>query len=689
MAVERQFINEGWLLSCVDDPKKADVLYTTAAAVRAPVPGCVLDALAHLLPDPFLLDHSTNPVWERLEHATFLYQRTFDLRDDFLRAPGRLLLRFEEIDTVATIRLNGRIIGKASNFFNPHEIEIDRCLLQPEGNEVTLEFGSLREYMRDREHTHAYREWNDPVGGISRVRKPQFTAGWDWGPRLLSVGITGDVSIVLVPTARVKTLAIDQSHTCTSSGTRVDVQLQFTVDVELTLDACKADSSPTKCSCQVTVGGLPTSVLDCVEPKSVLPDAQEAALDTEKTYTRRQFAGGVMVEDAALWWPNGYGDQPLYDVRVDCFTGEGESSQRMDAADCRLERVGLRTIRLDRTRDESSTSGSRRASQHMCGHSPIDGSDGESFTFVVNSRPLFAKGGNCIPLHAVVSRLKRKDYEQLLSSCVQANFNMLRVWGGGIYERDVFYDMCDERGILIWQDFMFSCSLYPGDDDFLRSCEAEVSYQATRLRNHACLALFCGNNELEQVPEHIMASTEAERSYQKLFYELIPSVLHSLSVQTDYWPSSPHDPRGYQHGFNNPVAGDTHFWDVWHARKPVNDYLKHSTRFCSEFGMQSMMSARYAIAAVGPDKALNPLNSLFESHQKNGGGNSIMMDYCSRQFQAPDSYASLSYQTQVNQALCVRTGVEHFRRSMPFCAGALFWQVRPFLLKSTQALEID
>lgn len=251
--------------------------------------------------------------------------------------------------------------------------------------------------------------------------------------------------------------------------------------------------------------------------------------------------------------------------------------------------------------------------------------------------------------------------------------NMLRVWGGGAYERKAFYDACDSAGLLVWHDFLFACALYPGDADFLAACRSEAVFQTRRLRNRACMALWCGNNELEQVPDEILATAARKKAYEQLFNEILPGVV-AAETDVEYWPSSPHNPAGYERGFNSPTAGDTHFWGVWHAREPLASYLKYSSRFCSEFGMQSYLSVSGAKQFTGGG-AMNVFSPAFEAHQKNAGGNAIIADYCRRLFQAPGSYWGVSYQSQVNQAMCIRTSVEHFRRSWPWCAGALYWQL--------------
>jgi beta-mannosidase len=348
-----------------------------------------------------------------------------------------------------------------------------------------------------------------------------------------------------------------------------------------------------------------------------------------------------------LWWPRGQGAQPLYDVDVELTGGDGTSMGRWK------RRIGLRTIALDRHADPW----------------------GQSFQFVVNGRPVFAKGANWIPAHSFVAGLTRTDYERDLRSAVDANMNMLRVWGGGIYESEDFYDLCDELGLLVWQDFMFACTLYPADNAFLASARAEADDQVRRLRHRACLALWCGNNEVFGCNADLLSTDKKLfAEYEALFHMALPDAVAAQDGVTPYWPSSPW--RGdldasLQAG---EARGDTHYWDVWHARKPVKDYENCAFRFASEFGMQSFASGETQAGFCPPEDA-NVFGPTMTNHQKNRFGNQIILDYVSRQYRFPKDQDALIFLSQLNQAECMRVGVEHYRRSMPRCMGALYWQL--------------
>ena len=355
----------------------------------------------------------------------------------------------------------------------------------------------------------------------------------------------------------------------------------------------------------------------------------------------------IVIENPQLWWPSGQGEQPLYRLEVELDLKDGSSIGHW------THRLGLRTVQLDRHAD----------------------SWGETFQFVINGRPVFAKGSNWIPANSFVADLKRADYERDLTSAVKAHMNMVRVWGGGIYESEDFYDICDELGLLVWQDFMFACTRYPADSTFVASVREEAKFQVQRLRHRACLALWCGNNEVFGCnAAELTHSPDEMADYEKVFHDALPAVVAEHDGVTAYWPSSPW--RGDRDTSNEAGErrGDTHYWDVWHGRHPVKDYEKHAFRFVSEFGMQSFSSAETQ-ATFSPSEDTNVFGPTMKAHQKNRGGNQVILDYVSRRYRFPRDQNALIYLSQLNQANCMQTGVEHWRRNMPRCMGALYWQL--------------
>lgn len=354
---------------------------------------------------------------------------------------------------------------------------------------------------------------------------------------------------------------------------------------------------------------------------------------------------GIVLRNPKLWWPNGYGAAHLYDLRVSV------------AGDVVRKRVGIRKVEVRFEEDRH----------------------GLSLAFHVNGVPLFAKGANWVPADALPQRISRKMVGDLLASAVQANMNLIRVWGGGRYESEDFYDCCDEKGLLVWQDFMFACALYPAGKSFLANVRQEAEYQVKRLQHRACLALWCGNNE------DIGALTWYEESrrnrdrylvdYERLNEGVLGDTVRRLDPDRVFWPSSPcGGPGDYSDGWHNDSRGDMHFWNVWHDGKPFEDYLTIKPRFCSEFGYQSFPSID-SIRTYAPREQWNLTSPVMEHHQKNPGGNARILENMTRYFRFPKGFEDFVYLSQFQQGLAIRIAVEHFRRLRPVCMGALYWQL--------------
>ncbi len=324
--------------------------------------------------------------------------------------------------------------------------------------------------------------------------------------------------------------------------------------------------------------------------------------------------------------------------------------------DSRTYQIGLRTVELRQEADAW----------------------GRSFTFVVNGVPIFAKGANWIPADSFPTRVTGEQLERLLASAAAANQNMLRVWGGGYYEDERFYDLCDRYGILVWQDFMFACAIYPLDDPaFLENVREEVIQNVRRLRHRACLALWCGNNEMETAwvnwgwdkPER----RDLKAADQRFFYDLLPGWVRGEDPDHAYWPSSPSSGMPFEAPGSH-AAGDDHLWQVWHSLKPIRFYREQFPRFASEFGMQSLPPLATIAGYAAPDE-WNMTSYVMEHHQRCVGGNGKIMAYLAQHYRMPANFASLVYLTQVLQAEAMRVGVEHWRRHRGRCSGALYWQL--------------
>jgi beta-mannosidase len=579
-----------------------------SAWLPATVPGCVHDDLrrAKRIPDPYWGNNEAAVQW--IEERDWEYATVFSVEGSLLGEEVVDLVA-DGLDTVATVRLNGRIVARTENMFIGHRWNV-KPLLRPGRNTLSVVFGSATRYIRTHRKNHIPREFSDPIGRCAVIRKQQCQFGWDWGPRFVTAGIWRDVRLEGWTGNRLANLAVTQNHA-----------RRGRVTLALAPELARPDPRPT-CHWSLSLGG------------SVVASGAGQAVDVPKP---------------KLWWPSGQGEQPLYDLHVEVIGSDNRVIGRW------ARRIGLRTITLDRRKDAW----------------------GESFQFSVNGRAIFAKGANWIPADSFVAGLGRADYARDLEAAVAANMNMIRVWGGGIYESEDFYDLCDELGLLVWQDFMFACTLYPADAAFVASSRAEAEYQIKRLRHRACLALWCGNNEVWGNNVHELLDpekTSLRADYERLFHRALPPVVASHAGPTPYWPSSPWRGDTAADHAAGESRGDTHYWDVWHQRNPVKDYERWKFRFVSEFGMQSYSSPETQ-RTFCPAGDGNVFGATMENHQKNKQGNQIILDYVSRRYRFPKSQDALIYLSQLNQAHCMQTGVAHYRRLMPRCMGALYWQL--------------
>jgi beta-mannosidase len=509
--------------------------------------------------------------------------------------------------------------------FRQWEFDVSKVLKGGE-NTISITFASARLYTRERDQK---RRLSTPKcapheeGGRPYLRKEQCNFGWDWGPVLVTAGIWLPIRIVAHDVARLDDVKVDQKH---ENG---GVSLGVSIAAQLLRDgvACTAEASVR---------------LDGAEVASASTTLEGGTGNVE-----------LAIDSPKLWWPAGHGEQPLYDVAVVLKDGEGVE------LDSWRRRVGLRTLELVREKDQW----------------------GESFTFACNGRSFFAKGADWIPADAIKGRLDPEMIRDLLQSARDGNMNMLRVWGGGLYEPDHFYDICDELGLCVWQDFMYACSAYPTDDPaFVANIEAEAVYQVKRLRHHASLALWCGNNELEQG----VAVKGRENStwprmpwdeYAKVFDVLLADIVEKHDGVRAYWPSSPHTPYENRDNHGDERWGDVHHWAVWHGKKPFEWYRTTQPRFCSEFGFQSFPEPRTVetYAAAGDER--NITSAVMEHHQRSGIGNTTIMQYMLSWFPMPNGSESVLWLSQIQQGLAIKYAVEHWRQHMDRCRGALYWQL--------------
>lgn len=587
--------------------------------IPATVPGCVHTALlaARQIPDPYYRDNELKTLW--IGETDWIYRRRFAV-DAALLAEDRVRLRCEGLDTLARVTLNGHEIGRTDNMFRTWEFDV-KSILKVGENELEIYFDAPASYAAAKQAERALPNWGVPdhkLPGGNWLRKEQCNFGWDWGPKCVTSGIWRDIEIVAFSNARLEDLHILQAHADGAVTITARVLIESTVAAERAVRVT------------ATLDGKPVA-------------------QAEERFTTDSVELDLSIPDPQLWWPNGMGAQPLYTVTTDLLDYDGN---RLDQEQ---KRVGLRTLRLVREPDRW----------------------GESFCFAANGVPFFGKGANWIPADTFLDRIRVEDYARLLKDAAAANMNMLRVWGGGIYEPDVFYDLADELGICLWQDFMFACAAYPTyDDDYLANVAQEVEDNVRRLRHHASIALWCGNNELEQglVGDMWTERTMSWEDYGRLFDKLMPEMIARLDPETDYWPSSPHTPVGDRRNFNDPRSGDAHIWNVWHGRQPFEFYRTCEHRFNSEFGFQSFPEPRTVYAYTEPADR-NITTYVMEHHQRSGIGNSTIIHYLLDWFRLPTSFDRTLWLSQILQGMAMKYAVEHWRRSMPQGMGTIYWQI--------------
>jgi len=596
----------------------------------AVVPGSVhLDLLAAgRIPDPFVADNEKRVQW--VAETDWEYRRVFSVGPELLRE-DTLWLVCEGLDTLATVSLNGHVLGTTDNMFRQYQWDVKPlvCSADASGravdNELVVRFASPVRYAAEKQAVRNLPGVPQAIPGGPHLRKAPCQFGWDWGPQLPPIGIWKDIRLEARSGARLREVHLRQEH---SLG-------QVTVEARVAVERFNASEAPL------------TTVVRVTGPDGSVVEGEAAAGQGGGAKVR------LPIAQPQLWWPNGYGGQPLYHVDVRL------TDSRSPAAllDEQTYRIGLRTLEL------------RQA----------DDAWGRSFAFVVNGVPIFAKGSNWIPADSFPTRTSAKHLDGLIRAAAETHQNMLRVWGGGFYETERFYDLCDEYGILVWQEFIFSCSVYPLDDPaYLENVCQEVVENVRRLRHRASLALWCGNNEMEQgwcewgwrqrsgIGDLLVA-------YDQFFHHMLPAWCEAEDPDHAYWPSSPssgvpfEDPNGQR-------QGDAHYWDVWHGRKPFAAYRNQYARFMSEFGFQALPPLD-TIRTYADEADWNMTSYIMEQHQKNASGNSLMVGQMLDSFRLPNDFASLVYLSMALQAEGIRYGVEHWRRHVDRVAGTLYWQL--------------
>lgn len=609
-------LSGSWTLNSLSDTHKHQT--------EAIVPGCVHTDLlnAEVIPDPYYRDNEDQLQW--IGETNWLYTRSFKVDSNFL-SNGHLALCSEGLDTFAEIRINGKTLGKTDNMFRSWQWDVKE-LLQEGENQIEVEFTSPLPYGRKcQEENYLIHSGigHHRIEGGNWVRKEACNYGWDWGPMLVTAGIWKPLYFVAWSDVCITDLYAEPKIGKHDAGSLL---------VKLTTQ-CDEGTSQAEVQVQLTFKGE-----SIIEEK--IPFSDDGTL--ERTFD---------INHIQRWWPAGMGEQPLYDFKVTLL-------HNGNATDKRTLRLGFRELELVTEFDEW----------------------GQSFKFRANGRDFFAKGANWIPADTFNNRVSYEDIRDLLESSVEANMNCMRVWGGGLYESDEFYDLCDELGICVWQDFMFACAAYPAHlPEFMDNVMEEAKDNVKRLHHHTSLFLWCGNNELEHMNGYIGDTPGAMRwdHYSMLFDVKLREVVETHHPASCYWPASEHSPIGNRtpHEVSSDARwGDAHLWDVWHGREPFEWYRGAYHRFCSEFGFQAFPHPA-TIESFTEESDRSITSWVMERHQRSPSGNQTIMSYMLEWFRLPVGFENTIWLSQILQSLGIKYAVEHWRRNMPRCMGATYWQL--------------
>jgi len=603
--------------------------------LEASVPGDVhTDLLKNgLIEDPFYRLNEHDLQW--IDKTDWEYKTEFDLSQKDLNSHS-LALEFQGIDTYSSIYLNDSLIGTTDNMFIGKTVDIKNFAKLGKNKLYIKLFSPINKGVKLHDslgYDISSFNGNDlaeigKVEGNKRVsvftRKAPYHFGWDWGPRLVTSGIWQPINIKTWNYFNIEDLYIRQISLDESASLVAEIELESYLEIDEMISEIYVDNQ---------------------KVSTDLIYINKGANKIEIPFT---------IKDYELWWPNGMGNQNMYDVKVKLQSNNNFVTSS--------KRVGLREINLVTSQD----------------------SVGNNFYFEVNKKPVFMKGVNYIPQDIFLNRVSDDKYEELLESAVDANMNMIRVWGGGIYENEIFYNLCDEKGLLVWQDFMFACAMYPGDEDFLKSVEQEAKYNVKRLRGHPSIALWCGNNEVRSAwknwgwEKDVMENQSPEiasvisKAYDDVFHKILPEVVNNLDTSTAYWPSSPGST--FSGGTESYTSGDAHYWGVWWGKEDFESYNQKVPRFMSEFGFQSFPEFS-SVDKYTNESDYSIYSEVMKSHQRSSIGNSTIEDYMLRHYNKPKSFKGYLYVSQILQAYGMSIGMESHRRNKGYSMGSLYWQL--------------
>jgi beta-mannosidase len=581
----------------------------------ATIPGTVQTDLLNLKKIPHPFKANNEDSIQWISENNWCYKTQFSVSEEVL-SKSKHFLHFEGLDTYTSIFLNDSLVLKTNNAFRSWEIDISDVLQLENDLQIKLQATDSIEKTASNKL-----DYELPEAPRVFTRKPQFQYGWDWGPTIKTMGITKSISLVSYENVRFKEVFLKTNFISDSIAN---------ISAELTIHSQKQQ----EVSIRIINNNSKETFISKIE------------ISPEQTEYHIPFN----VKNPKLWWTHNLGTPFLYDIDVELLNDDYKKESFS-------KKLGIRSIELITEKD----------------------SKGEGFYFKLNGKPVYMKGANYIPQNIFLPEVDQKDYSKLINDVVDANMNMLRVWGGGVYENSFFYQLCDAKGVLVWQDFMFACAMYPGDDEFLENIKQEAIENVKRLRHHPSIALWCGNNENSEGWYRWGwkdGKTEAQQQeiwegYYAVFNHILPRVVDSLHHSISYWESSPKFGRGdnrYQ------LEGDAHDWWVWHDGYPFEHFEEEVPRFMSEFGFQSFPSFE-AIKYFTEQDTINLNHPSFANHQKHARGFSLIREYMERNFPVPSKGEDYVYMSQLLQAYGMTKGIYAHRRAKPYNMGTLYWQL--------------
>ncbi|MFC2134699.1 glycoside hydrolase family 2 protein [Bacteroidota bacterium] len=575
--------------------------------IDAVVPGTVHTDLLNnkLIDDPFYSDNESKLYW--INEVDWIYETFFDYPDNFEKEkPVKIV--FEGLDTIAKVYLNKKEIGSSNNMFMRYEYETGK--LKSAGNKLMVVFESPVKYSRKLEKKYGTL---DSTRNSERayIRKAQYSFGWDWGPAFPTMGIWRPVYLLQEDKAVITNIKFDTLQTKSSKAV---------VQVSVRLNGHLRDAHKLK-------------INFVFEGQKIV---KEVKIKNKKNHVLQ-----LDIDNPKLWYPNGSGEQNLYELHVGIMNKKGEFIDRED------RKVGIRIIELKLKEKGKNV-----------------------FKFIVNNKPVYCKGADWIPADSFLPRVTKEKYRTLLIQAKDANMNMIRVWGGGIYEDKIFYELCDELGLLVWQDFMFACASYPGHKEYIKNVKEEIAHIINELQYHPSIAVWCGNNENEWIWYRSKFTSYKEMPGYKIYHEIIPPLMAKHDPMRPYWPSSPY---GYEEDPNSVESGNRHVWDVWSYWVDYTEVIKDKSLFVTEFGFQAPANIDTLNGCL-PIENRKSQDEIFEFHNKQKEGPERLFRFISAHFPVKTEWEDFIYLTQLNQAFALKTCLGHWRTN-GITMGSIIWQI--------------